>query len=103
MYKALGYTDADTSWLNSEYSSVLGYPGDKAGLDYWGKQIDAYGRPAVHQSFLDVAGKSVVKNSSGGADVVTTAPTSMIPGVPDLYLYGGLAAVAALVLFKGKH
>ena len=104
MYQGVGYTPADTAWLNTEYSSILGYPGDAAGLDYWGKQIDVSGRPAVHQSFLDVAKQAaVVKNGSGGAAVVD-APVSdsFIPGVPDLYLFGGLGLVGALLVFK-KH
>lgn len=99
----LGYTAEDAAWLRNEYVSILGYPADEAGFNYWAKRIDEVGREPVHQSFLDVGGESkVVKNGSGDVVAVKPASTSLIPDVPDAYLYAGLA-VFGLLLYKAKR
>jgi len=101
----LGYTPDDMTWLKNEYTSVLGYPGDAAGLEYWAGEMDKWGRDAVHKSFLDVAGKAtVVKNDSGGADVMTIPSASFLSGVSTPVLIGGgVAALGLLMLLEKKR
>jgi len=106
-----------SQWITDVYQALYHRAPDEGGKIYWTDQLQATSRQAVLDSFLSApefcmanptdalchaGGSGNTGGNSGGTDVANPDST-IIPGIPDNYVYIGAIAVAALIFMSKKR
>jgi len=106
-------TVTPTQWVTDAYMGIYHHAPDPAGLTYWAGVVRDQSRQAVIDSFLS-APEFCLQNPTDTTCLPVTAKTgeqkppaktdegTIIPGVPDMYVYIGAAALALVVVMGMK-
>ncbi len=102
-------TITPTQWVTDAYQEIYHRAPDDAGRDYWAGVLETSTRAGVVNSFLhapefcmvnpnDTLCKTAESGSGGGGGAVVDPDSTLIPGIPDTYVYIGAVAIAAVVV-----